>query len=783
VGFTEGQQIAVVPSCPSGLYRPDGQTLCTACGPGKIAAIDFDAAGRRSEECKACTVGTYVESGGIVCTPCVAGYYDHDNDPATVCTACPAGTYSPTPGASTRCLDCRADHHATTSLVGSVLCGICREGYYNYDQHSSPTSCKACNSIDIPRVPPPLNPLSVDRFEQPEVCAGGAPGDAIILPQAGTWIHLNSADMPELLPCENHASCVHVATRGNLSGLAGGKCGEGYEGFLCRECQNGYMKVGGLCIVCTDFSPAMIVLNGAMLVLVALLLLHQSTMAVVSSTEFKQVWRKVDVHDTGFLDFDGVVAVLRLLGKQGQTGHVLAEKLFRDIGLDPPSFYSPHKPKRRGKDSLSVEFYGRGSDLTHCYHQSEHIRIPTLQPHKLIHADDFVLTQKARAPTAAVPTAIFFVQTIGLIGKDASFFGALDALNLDVEKAAGACIAPMTTEMHFVWKVFFSPLILLGLVVVVAPLIWQRVRRLRVLNSMFITLQAPDSLEAVHVHVRFLPSLYSSPCSAAVANHWRRRSCVVQRAVLNSFLFSFTPVTRAAIEVLVCVDTFSPDTSGHMNDGAAEVDAQSVLSVDWGISCLNDEYSLLQIVGQAMWVVYVLIIPGFLLYKARMSRARRDVSLHLEILKIEDLFKETDTDHSGALELEEIRGLLQRLGEPHSPKDMERTMAEFRALPRTMYDMFDADRSGILDYTEIDLLLKELGRVLTDEELTSAHREMDPNGSGDVTFDKFERWMAEERHRSKTEAEQEAQEAVALELAAKRRGAKTRFLHPFRCSK
>ena len=52
-------------------------------------------------------------------------------------------------------------------------------------------------------------------------------------------------------------------------------------------------------------------------------------------------------------------------------------------------------------------------------------------------AEDFVREQSARSPTQSIATAIFFVQSLGLILKDADFFGILGALNLDLEAATG----------------------------------------------------------------------------------------------------------------------------------------------------------------------------------------------------------------------------------------------------------------------------------------------------------------------------------------------------------
>ena len=49
---------------------------------------------------------------------------------------------------------------------------------------------------------------------------------------------------------------------------------------------------------------------------------------------------------------------------------------------------------------------------------------------------------------------MFFIQSLGLILKNAKFFGVLGVLNLDVEEAAGKCISPLTTTERFYAKVW-----------------------------------------------------------------------------------------------------------------------------------------------------------------------------------------------------------------------------------------------------------------------------------------------------------------------------------------
>jgi hypothetical protein len=86
--------------------------------------------------------------------------------------------------------------------------------------------------------------------------------------------------------------------------------------------------------------------------------------------------------------------------------------------------------------------------------------------------EDFVREQSKHAPTQAVPTAIFYLQTLGIILQDAEFFGLLGALNLDLESATGQCVAPLTTAGRFYAKATLTPLVLVvATAVLAAPVI------------------------------------------------------------------------------------------------------------------------------------------------------------------------------------------------------------------------------------------------------------------------------------------------------------------------
>ena len=67
-------------------------------------------------------------------------------------------------------------------------------------------------------------------------------------------------------------------------------------------------------------------------------------------------------------------------------------------------------------------------------------------------------SSSTRCTPQAIPTAIFFMQSVGLILKDAKFFGLLGALNLDLEAATGqvrCCVRISATST--VWSRLSQP--------------------------------------------------------------------------------------------------------------------------------------------------------------------------------------------------------------------------------------------------------------------------------------------------------------------------------------
>lgn len=315
--------------CQDGAEPNEAKTSCSSCANGF--------AGMRGERCDACRAGTFAEAGASTCTACIAGRYDDDGDAATPCMPCSAGSFSAREG-QTECLPCKVANAGTTSLAGSVDCGLCNTGYYNYNASSTSLQCTACSQIENLRRPAPLSLLTSREMLSSEICPGGPPGSAIIIPQEGLWVHLLQNGIPELLSCENSIACMRANRSSWPSERSGGVCHGDYTGFMCRECREGFAKIDGRCVPCEGFNISIVLQSLCVSLCMAMVLLQTATNAVVSVVEFHLVWDKVDVHHTGYLDTDGVIAVLQLLGVGKGDAQVIAAELLDELGIIPPYY-------------------------------------------------------------------------------------------------------------------------------------------------------------------------------------------------------------------------------------------------------------------------------------------------------------------------------------------------------------------------------------------------------------------------------------------------------------
>jgi hypothetical protein len=235
-------------------------------------------------------------------------------------------------------------------------------------------------------------------------CPGGPAGsEAVIIPQAGVYIYAGADGAVELIACQNDDACTAPANvsawrterrRGGVDGAAtadgrhalAAVCGAGHGGFLCGTCDPGHVKLKGVCSACDAFNWVVLVQTLLINLFIGLFLLHKSARPVISALDIGRLWDKVDQVDNasapergGTLDAVGLGRVLDLLG-----ACVTAKQLKKMI------------------DKLGTDRHGR------------------------VEKADFVRVQSAGSPTAAIPTAIFFFQTLALIMKETDMFSAIE---------------------------------------------------------------------------------------------------------------------------------------------------------------------------------------------------------------------------------------------------------------------------------------------------------------------------------------------------------------------
>ena len=65
-------------------------------------------------------------------------------------------------------------------------------------------------------------------------------------------------------------------------------------------------------------------------------------------------------------------------------------------------------------------------------------------------------------------------------------------------------------------------------------------------------------------------------------------------------------------------------------------------------------------------------------------------------------------------------------------------------LPPQEFDLYDEDSSGFIDLNELRELLEKLGENLSEDELHHAFKELDQDESGEIEFLEFVEWFTSE---------------------------------------
>ena len=407
--------------------------------------------------------------------PCNPGFGCTYANASLTCTPCSATTHS---AEGMSCDACAPD---LAPNPNRTACD-CAPGFYALTEGET---CKPCSNLELPAR---LDLLNIPRPDlgSRAVCPGGVPGkSAGFCPIRGLWVRYNTmqtvhnVSAPELLACESDDACVSVEDcSGWLENHGANLCGEGTEGFLCRQCAEGYTKVGGQCFECNGYNFPTLFVALLLNLATALFLLHKSTRVTVSGSEIKFLWNKVDIKNKGVLNQQHVDKVFQLLG-QHLSGEQLRRSLQRNLDAKPPHYF--------------------------------------------VSKESFVRYAASTAPTAAMGTAIFFVQTFILLAKGVDMFGLGAVFNFYIEETTGQCLSQLSYLQRYFAKSVIFPCIILAGVHISVP-VYHKMREFAGDRIAGLTGTTARLIDGMHT----------------------------KRAVVHAFLFCFAPLTRSSIETLVC---------------------------------------------------------------------------------------------------------------------------------------------------------------------------------------------------------------------------------------
>jgi len=151
--------------------------------------------------------------------------------------------------------------------------------------------------------------------------------------------------------------------------------------------------------------------------------------------------------------------------------------------------------------------------------------------------------------------------------------------------------------------------------------------------------------------------------------------------------------------------------------------------------------------------------------------------LHIRLYTLEevmDVFREIDTDGSGFLDMQEIKEMTIRLGQPlpddrikeifndmdtnkdgkveakefikwfNNEDTKEGLKSYFHQKTVHIFNEIDSTNSGYLDEQDLRNVSRRFGQKFADEKIKSIFKEMDTNKDGKVKFGEFVAWMGKE---------------------------------------
>mmetsp|Transcript_4483 Transcript_4483/g.12680 ORF Transcript_4483/g.12680 Transcript_4483/m.12680 type:complete len:153 (-) Transcript_4483:127-585(-) len=101
---------------------------------------------------------------------------------------------------------------------------------------------------------------------------------------------------------------------------------------------------------------------------------------------------------------------------------------------------------------------------------------------------------------------------------------------------------------------------------------------------------------------------------------------------------------------------------------------------------------------------------------------------------IEDMIREADTDGNGTIDFEEFVGMMPAANRAERDGNAEEEMLE-------AFQIFDADGDGNISADELRQIMENLGETLTQEEVEDMVKEADVDGDGEINYQEFCRMM------------------------------------------
>jgi calmodulin len=101
--------------------------------------------------------------------------------------------------------------------------------------------------------------------------------------------------------------------------------------------------------------------------------------------------------------------------------------------------------------------------------------------------------------------------------------------------------------------------------------------------------------------------------------------------------------------------------------------------------------------------------------------------------ELQEMVDEVDADGSGAIDLQEFLTLLARQMREASGADEDEL--------REAFHVFDQDQNGFISRDELRHVLQNLGERLSEEELAEMLREADADGDGQINYSEFAKVM------------------------------------------